>query len=508
MRNEKVGIVGYGVCIPIERIRTEEIVRRREVGRKDLDDFLAKIKDGLLLRYKSVANYSEDTTTIATEAAENAIRMARIDPKLIKSVAVGTESKPYAVGLTARHVASFTGIGQNVFVADIEGACNAGMQAVNYVMSQIKSGVVDYGMAIGSDVSQAPVKDALEYSAGAGAGAFLLGKDNLLASIEDMAPFSSLFLDFWRREEMPFPKHFGRTTVEAYTTHVVGAMEELLRRHPDMKISDFDYITFHQPSGYMPLKVCKTLAQQEISVGFDESVRDRLRLTQEDIDKKVKPWLVVLETGNTYAASTLIAISAILDKAKPGENILAVSYGSGAYTIATWLHVENGIRKREGCGPKVQEYLSRRREIDFPTYVSYLADRIRREKKRLTYPRVVGEVEDTGDGSLEVLLCLGCKRVYYPIRNRCFQYDCEGPLEKITLPRRARLIRIIDLPIKQRRIFDITLMREGYVYIVDSEPNELKPGVELEPVIRRLNYEGNDGLIIYGPCYRPMFRRS
>ncbi|MGQ9542709.1 MAG: hydroxymethylglutaryl-CoA synthase [Candidatus Bathyarchaeia archaeon] len=508
MMSEKVGIIGYGVCIPIERIRTEEIVRRREAGRKDLDDFLAKVRDGLLLRYKSIANYSEDTTTIATEAAENAIRMARIDPKLIKSVAVGTESKSYAVGLTARHVASFTGMGQNVFVADIEGACNAGMQAVNYIMSQIKSGVVDYGMAIGSDVSQAPVRDALEYSAGAGAGAFLMGRGDLVASIEDMAPFSSLSLDFWRREEMPFPKHFGRTTVEVYTSHVVGAMEELLRRHPDLKISDFDYITFHQPSGYMPLKVCKTLAQQEIPVGFDESVRDRLRLTHEDIEKKVRPWLVVLETGNTYAASTLIAISAILDEAKPGENILAVSYGSGAYTLATWLHVEDGIEKRAGCVPGVKDYVSRRREIDFATYVSYLADRMRREKKRLTYPRIAGEIEPIGGDSLEVLLCIGCSRVYYPVRSRCLQYDCKGPMEKVVLPKRARLKRLVSLPVKQRRVFDINVLRKGYIFIVDSEPGELKPGIELEPVIRRLNYEGSDGLIIYGPCYRPLFRRS
>jgi len=42
--------------------------------------------------------------------------------------------------------------------------------------------------------------------------------------------------------------------------------------------------------------------------------------------------------------------------------------------------------------------------------------------------------------------------------------------------------------------------------LVDSGIKDLAPGIELEPVIRRLDYEGKDGLIIYGPCYRPLFR--
>ncbi len=490
----------------MERVPTAEIVKKREARRKDLDELLAKVRDGLLLRYKSVANYSEDTTTIATEATENALRMAQVDPKLIRSVAVGTESKPYAVGLAARHVASFTGMGDNVFVADLEGACNAGMQAVTYIMDQIKSGTIDYGVAVGSDVSQAPIRDALEYSAGAGAGAFVLGREELVATIEDMAPFSSLSLDFWRRDEMLVPKHFGRTTVEVYTSHVVGAIEELLRRHPDLKISDFDYITFHQPSGYMPLKVCKALAQPNIEVGCDPTVRDRLRISQEDIEKKVKPWFTVLETGNTYAASTPIAIATILDKAKPGEDILAVSYGSGAYTIATWLRVEEAINKKSRLVPGVQEYVSHRREIDFATYASYLAERTRRMKKRLAYPRIVAEVEPAGEEQIEILICSGCNRVYYPVRSKCLQYDCKGPLEKLVLPRRARLKGLKDLPLRRKRTLDCNVLKEGGVFIVDAKNEELKPEIELESVVRRLDYEGSDGLIIYGPCYRPLFR--
>ncbi len=506
MSKEKVGIIGYGAYIPLERIATEKIVCKRESKRKDLDDFLEKIEKGLMLKYKSIAGFTEDSTTLATESTENALIMSQIDPCEIGSVVVGTESKPYAVGLAARHIASFTGIGNNVFVADVEGACNAGMQSVNFVKAQIEAGMIKYGLAIGVDISQAPKGDALEYSCGAGACSFVLGKENLVASIIDMAPCSSLYLDFWRREEAPVPKHFGRTTVDCYRLHVIGAMEELLRRYPDMKIRDFDYITFHQPSGYMPLKVCKYLAEPKIEK-HDTSLMDRLRLTYDDIEKKVKPWLKVLYTGNTYAASTLIAIASILDQAEPGQNILAVSYGSGAYTIATWIQVEDEIKNdKTKLVPSVQDYLDRKKEIDFNTYSRYYSERVSREKRRLTFPKILGELKPLSKETLSIHLCKGCKRIYYPVREKCLQHDCPGPLEEIKLPKQAKLLKFEALPVAKKYSHNYDLLKNGSVLLVDCELNDLKEGMIVEPVFRRIDYEGKDGLIIYSPCYRPVFR--
>ena len=45
-----------------------------------------------------------------------------------------------------------------------------------FVESQVISGRIKYGLAVGTDVAQAPVGDPLEYACGAGAGAFLLGR--------------------------------------------------------------------------------------------------------------------------------------------------------------------------------------------------------------------------------------------------------------------------------------------------------------------------------------------
>ena len=108
---EKVGIIGYGAYVPIHRVDSLKIVEAREKGRKDIKDFISKVRDGLLLRYKAIADPNEDVTTLATEAAENALCMSQVDPTLIGSIVVGSESFPYAVGSTSRHVGSFVGVG-------------------------------------------------------------------------------------------------------------------------------------------------------------------------------------------------------------------------------------------------------------------------------------------------------------------------------------------------------------------------------------------------------------
>src|SRR5947207_13425167 len=98
MSHRGVGIVGYGVYIPWERIETEKTVRERERKRgKDLERVLEKVRHGLLPREKALAGHTEDTITIATEAAENAGRIEGMPPDEIGTCKASSESKPYDV---------------------------------------------------------------------------------------------------------------------------------------------------------------------------------------------------------------------------------------------------------------------------------------------------------------------------------------------------------------------------------------------------------------------------
>jgi hydroxymethylglutaryl-CoA synthase len=67
----------------------------------------------------------------------------------------------------------------------------------------------------------------------------------------------------------------------------------------------------------------------------------------------------------------MLGLTAILDKARPGDRILLISYGSGAGSGAFSLVVTEFIEERRGRAPCTQDYIARRKEIDYATYVRY-----------------------------------------------------------------------------------------------------------------------------------------
>ena len=127
-------------------------------------------------------------------------------------------------------------------------------------------------------------------------------------------------------------------------------------------------------------------------------------------------------------------------------------------------------------------------------------------RSKLEMPRIAAEIEPYNGRMLTYTLCNGCQRVFYPERDRCLEYDCKGPIEQHTLPVNARLLSVDKPSVKERLQSNFELLKQGKVLIVDASMSELKPGMELEGVIRRLDDEGRSGLIIYGPVFRPIFR--
>jgi hydroxymethylglutaryl-CoA synthase len=67
----------------------------------------------------------------------------------------------------------------------------------------------------------------------------------------------------------------------------------------------------------------------------------------------------------------MLGLTAILDDARPGDRILLLSYGSGAGSDAFSLVVTELIEERRGWAPYTRDYIARRKEIDYATYVRY-----------------------------------------------------------------------------------------------------------------------------------------
>ncbi len=337
----EVGFVGYGAYVPRYRLPNAEVARVWMQGQGSTP-----------IKEKSVAGLDEDVVTMSVEAARNALsRAGPVDPNQIRAVWVGSESHPYAVKPTSTIVAEAIGATPYTQAADWEFACKAGTEAIQAAIGFVGSGMARYALAIGSDVAQARPADALEYTASAGSAAYLVGPAReALATFEGSLSYATDIPDFWRRAYQRYPSHGGRFTGQpAYFTHIVEAVRSLMECL-GTEPPDYQYAVFHQPNVKFPISVAKQL-------GFTV--------------EQVQSGLLVNEIGNTYAASSPLGLTAVLDIAEPGDRVLLASYGSGAGSDALSIRVTDAILERQRLAPRTRDYVTRRREVDYAIYARY-----------------------------------------------------------------------------------------------------------------------------------------
>jgi hydroxymethylglutaryl-CoA synthase len=116
------------------------------------------------------------------------------------------------------------------------------------------------------------------------------------------------------------------------------------------KPSEYRYVVLHQPNTKFPQRAAKML-------GFKP--------------EQVETGLLVPVIGNTYAGSSLIGLTAVLDEARPGDKVLVISFGSGAGSDAFSFAVTERIEAAHEKALSTRDYIARRAPIDYATYVRY-----------------------------------------------------------------------------------------------------------------------------------------
>ena len=333
------GIVGYGVYVSKFRI-----------------------KEGTTER--SVPFIDEDAVTAAVEAGKIALIHSGVDHSLVGKVYVGSESNPYAVKPIASKVAQVLKLGkeektdglQSVDAIDTEFACKATTSMFKDAASLVyyPGAHTAYTMTIGADNSQAAPRDELggelDLFVGYGGSAFIFGMHDVIAELEGWYSCTSDTPDFWRRDREPYPRHGGRFTGEpAYFKHVMKACRKLMEQL-NLQLSDVNYFVSHQPNIGFPVRVAKEL-------GFKED--------------QYMPGLQVAKFGNTYSGSSPIGLAAILDRAKPNERIIIVSYGSGAGSDAYSLLTTSQIKDKRHRQKFTTQHQIENEHIEYVDYGTY-----------------------------------------------------------------------------------------------------------------------------------------
>lgn len=347
MTKNKIGLIAYGAAIPKQKVLTSTISQSQ--GK---DEGIAK---SLGVLSKTVPSIDEDTITLATMAGQIALNRLLQNGGVKDEIAtlfIGSESHPYAVKPSGTIVKEALNLSDYLSMADLQFACKAGSQALQIAAAYVQAGLAKKAMAIGADTAQARPGDALEYTAAAGAAAFVFGSekdgDQLIVNLLATKSVATDTPDFWRKPKESYPQHFGRFTGEpAYFKHVSMASLALLEEN-NIKPDEIKYCVFHTPNAKFPVAIAKQM-------GFSK--------------EQLAPSLVVKEIGNTYAAASLLALTAVLDVAQKGDKIFVCSYGSGSGADAFLFEATAALEtQRINYQKLLSEQIANLKTIDLSQY--------------------------------------------------------------------------------------------------------------------------------------------
>lgn len=331
-----VGITSYGAYIPLLRI-----------SRKVISSATGWLGSGAgLPGEKAVANYDEDSLTMAVAAAVDCLRGS--DRERVDDLCLATTTSPYRERQGAVIVATALDLRSDIRAADFGNSVKAGTTALLSAFDAIQAGSAKNAIVSASDCRQGKAGGSQEQSCGDGAAALLIGEGNVIATLEGSFSLSYDFVDYWRAEGDRFDRSWEDRWIRdtGYSKFIPEAISGLLSKY-DLSIKDFAKVVY--PSLY---------PREHAAIG------KKLGAEPDQIEDQV--FTTVGDTGTAYPLMMLVAA---LEDAKPGDKILVASYGNGS--DALFIQVTNEIDKaRDRKG--VKKHLASKRElVSYEKYASF-----------------------------------------------------------------------------------------------------------------------------------------
>lgn len=452
------GITGFGAYVPIYRLSQDTIAQAwgSTPGRGE----------------KAVANYDEDSITMAAEAAIDCLK--GMDREQIDGLYFASTMPPYREKQAASIVAAATDLRRDVFTADFGDSLRAGTSAIRAGIDAVKAGSAKEVLVVASDCRLPAPDSEFELLFGDGAAALLLGDLDVIVNIEGSYSISSEFMDFWRTEQDRYPRTWEDRFISlGYVELVQETVSGLMQRH-SLAPKDITKAIFYTPDARRHLEVARGL-------GFDA----KTQLQDPMFDR----------LGNTGAAFSLMLLVAALEEAKSGDLLLFASYGDGC--DAYLLRVTEQIEKMEE-GRGIKHHLSSK--LMLPGYGKYLHFRNlmeweveRRSPDRSSLNMLWRERNQVF--RFRAQRCRNCGGIQFPQGRLCtwcqskdyFEEmrlsDKKGTLFTFSLDERAMEA---DLP-NVLAIVDLEGGGRFYSQVTDREPEKLEVGMWMEPTFRKIH---------------------
>ncbi len=327
------GVVSYGAYIPYHRISREEF--QRAWGGFAMPG------------EKAVANFDEDSITMAVEAAKDCL--IGMDSVKIDALFLASTTLPYKEKLGSAIVSAALNLPANVRTVDFAGSLRVGTSALGCALDAINAGAARRVLVVAADTRIGAPAGQFEQALGDGAAALLLGDDDLIAEIQDSYFISDEFSGVWRADGDEFLRSWEDRMIldEGYSRVLPIAISELMQRC-SLEPKDFAKVVYDAPVDV------RRHARIANGLGFDPSqVQDTMFMT----------------VGNTGSALATMMLVAALEEASPRDRILLTSYGNGADAFA--MEVTDDINKL-GERRGIKKHLESKRMVkNYETYLRW-----------------------------------------------------------------------------------------------------------------------------------------
>ena len=347
---------------------------------------------------KAVANFDEDSLTMGVAAAANCLK--GINRQSIDGLFFASSSFPYKEKQCSVIAATALDMRTDIVTADFANSLRAGTTALKVAADTVRAGAAKQILVIASDMRLPMPGSDFERELGDGAAAFLVSDTDSSVTITDIYCVADEILDVWRSDEDKYVRSWeDRFNIEeGYSRVLLKVVRGILDRN-NLNNQDISKAVYYAPN-----------ARRHRDMGT------KLGLKAEQIQPNIFG-----SVGDTGAASCLMLLAACLEKAKPGDRILAASYGNGA--DACMFEVKKGLNN----GLTIHDYIASKVALkDYKKYLNWrglLEMTTGRRRPPVPTPSATCLWRETNENlRLGGVKCKHCGMVQYPPQRVC--YNC------------------------------------------------------------------------------------
>jgi 3-hydroxy-3-methylglutaryl CoA synthase len=332
-----VGIVSYGGYIPWYRINRG--ILYSAMGWLNPASFLPG--------EKSVINYDEDSITMAVAASMDCL--TEIDRKNIDCLFFATTTSPYKERQDAGIISTALDLKNEIRTADFTNSLKSATTALISAYEAIKAGSAKNVLVCSADTRTGKLGGYQEEMYGDGAGALLLGDENIVATLDGYYSISYDLVDHWRSETDTFDRTWEDRWIrdEGYEKFIIESISGLAKKY-NLSVKDIAKVVY--PCMYS--RAHSTIAKK---LGFSPS--------------QVQPHLFEM-IGNTGTPYPIMLLISALEEAKPSDKIIMASFGNGSDALL--FTVTEEIERIRGKRRGIKKHLLSKRDLSsYEKYVNF-----------------------------------------------------------------------------------------------------------------------------------------